>query len=192
MLTVGNLDTGQVASASVASGAVEPVPTPGGGWWLPFRPIVTDLAAQAGVAAGTLHDPDFPDEPGRLPLAGVTLPRQWRPDLPTGERHQLEAAAIAARIDVPWLVLLGRSTEPEPPDHPRLLGRLCALADQLHVDLVVEARTNATDTGLSWDIRLELPGGGVPANPHRRAGDLLAAIATITAEQAATGLVLAG
>ncbi|WP_326551410.1 hypothetical protein [Micromonospora sp. NBC_01813] len=200
VLTVGNLDTGQIASTSLVPGGFTPVPTPNGGWWLPFRPIVTGLAAQAGVAAATLHDPDFPDERGRLPAAGINLPRQWQPELPVGQRHQLEAAAIAERVTAPWLVLLGRSTEPAPPEHARLLGRLCMLADQLHVDLVIEARpataaASASATagaGLTWDIRFELPGGQVPDYPHRRAADLPAAIATVTAEQAASGLDSAG
>lgn len=191
--TVANLDTGQVASVNVVPGAVEPLPTPDGRWWLPIRPLVTDLAERAGIAAGTLHDPDSPDGGDPLTTAGIVLPQQWRPELPTERRHALEAAAIAAGSRTPWRVLLGRATAPEPPNHARILGRLCALADQLHVDLVVEARrSGAPTTRVNWDIRLELPGGGVPAIPCQHANDLLSAITASTPERAAAGLIEAG
>ncbi|MFV2110646.1 hypothetical protein, partial [Micromonospora sp. LOL_015] len=63
VFTVANLDTGQVASTSLVPGSFTPLPTPGGTWWLPYAPIVADLAARAGVVEATLRDPDFPDEP---------------------------------------------------------------------------------------------------------------------------------
>ncbi|MFY1696976.1 hypothetical protein [Solwaraspora sp. WMMA2101] len=192
VVTVANLDTGQVASTSLVPGSFTPLPTPNGTWWLPYAPIVTDLATRAGVAAATLCDPDFPDEPGRLPSSGLTLPIQWQPGTPERDRHRWEASALANRLTAPWLVLIGRSSAPRPPGDPaRLLGRLCALADQLHVDLVLEARPASTPSGLSWDIRYELAGGKVPDYPHRWVADLPAAIASISPERAASGLAVA-
>ncbi|MDG4762978.1 hypothetical protein O7632_02455 [Solwaraspora sp. WMMD406] len=188
VFTVANLDTGAVASTSLVPGSFTPLPTPGGTWWLPYAPIVTNLATRAGVAAATLRDPDFPDEPGRLPSSGLMLPAQWQPGIPERDRRRWEAAALADRRTTPWLVLIGRSSEPPAPDHGRLLGRLCTLADQLHVDLVLEARPASTRGGLSWDIRFELAGGTVPDYPHRWAADLPAAIASISPERAASGL----
>ncbi|WP_326549750.1 hypothetical protein [Micromonospora sp. NBC_01813] len=191
VFTVANLDTGAVASTSLVPGSFTPLPTPGGTWWLPYAPIVTDLAARAGVAAATLRDPDFPDEPGRRPSSGLMLPIQWQPGIPERERHNWEAVALADRRSTPWLVLLGRATAPPAPDHARLLGRLCALADQLHVDLVIEARPSSTKGGLSWDIRFELAGGKVPDYAHRWAADLPTALARISPQLAASGLSVA-
>ncbi|WP_326550339.1 hypothetical protein [Micromonospora sp. NBC_01813] len=192
VFTVGNLDTGQVASTSLVPGSFTPLPTPGGTWWLPYAPIVTDLATRAGVAAATLRDPDFPDEPGRRPSSGLMLPVQWQPGIPERDRRKWEAAALADRRATPWLVLLGRSTEPPPPGDPgRLLGRLCALADQLHVDLVLEIRPSSIGRGLSWDVRFEFAGGAVPDYQHRWIGDLSTALATIPADRAVTGLTVA-
>ncbi|WJK41400.1 hypothetical protein O7608_02900 [Solwaraspora sp. WMMA2056] len=192
VFTVANLDTGAVASTSLVPGSFTPIHTPGGTWWLPYAPIVTDLATHAGVAASTLRDPDFPDEPGRLPSSGLTLPIQWQPDIPEQDRRKWEAVALADRRSTPWLVLIGRSSEPPPPGEPaRLLGRLCALADQLHVDLVLEARPSSIGRGLSWDVRFELAGGAVPDYQHRWIGDLPTALATIPADRAATGLTVA-
>ncbi|MFY1635303.1 hypothetical protein ACN27F_18850 [Solwaraspora sp. WMMB335] len=191
VFTVANLYTGAVASTSLVPGTFTPLPTPSGTWWLPYAPIVTDLAARAGVAAATLRDPDFPDEPGRLPSSGLMLPAQWQPGIAERDRRRWEASALADRRTSPWLVLIGRSSEPPAPDHARLLGRLCALADQLHVDLVLEARPASTRGGLSWDIRFELAGGTVPDYPHRWAADLPAAIASISPERAASGLAVA-
>ncbi|MFY1653033.1 hypothetical protein ACN27J_19345 [Solwaraspora sp. WMMB762] len=192
VFTVANLDTGQVASTSLVPGSFTPLPTPGGTWWLPYAPIVTDLAQRAGVAAATLRDPDFPDEPGRLPSSGLTLPRQWQPGIPERDRLRWEAVALTNRLVTPWLVLIGRSSEPPPPGDPgRLLGRLCALADQMHVDLVLEVRPSSIGRGLSWDVRFEHAGGAVPDYQHRWIGDLPAALATIPAERAVTGLTVA-
>ncbi|MFV2019660.1 hypothetical protein [Micromonospora sp. LOL_023] len=192
VFTVGNLDTGQVASISLVPGSFTPLPTPGGTWWLPYAPIVTDLATRAGVAPATLRDPDFPDEPGRQPSSGLMLPIQWQPGIPEAERRKWEAAALADRRATPWLVLLGRSTEPPPPGDPgRLLGRLCALADQLHVDLVLEVRPSSIGRGLSWDVRFEFAGGNVPDYQHRWIADLPTALATIPADRAVTGLTVA-
>ncbi|MFV2022996.1 hypothetical protein ACFHVL_31505, partial [Micromonospora sp. LOL_023] len=115
----------------------------------------------------TLRDPDFPDEPGRQPSSGLMLPVQWQPGIPERDRRNWEAVALADRRSTPWLVLLGRATEPLAPDPARLLGQLCDLGDQLHLDLVIEARPASTRSGISWDIRFELAGGKVPDYAHR-------------------------
>jgi len=188
VLTVANLDTGQTASANLVPGAVEPIRSPNGRWLLALGPVLTDLATQADVAPDTLYDPDLPQRPVWLDGEDIALPHQWQPHLSTDQRHTLEATALARQLTTTWYVLLGRTTAPTPPDHARLLGRLCALADQLRVDLVIEARPTPSPLGPSWDIRFELPASGVPAEPHQRADDLYAAIATTTIEQAAAGL----
>ncbi|MDG4833597.1 hypothetical protein O7627_30450 [Solwaraspora sp. WMMD1047] len=188
VLTVGNLDTGQVASANLVPGSLDLAPTPDGRWWLPLRPIVADLAGRAGVAPASLYDPDFPERPGGLDRDGITLPPDWRPDLPEARRHELEGAALAEQASLRWLVLLGHTTAPGPADHLKLLGRLCALADQLRVDLVVEARRDPVRAEPSWDIRYELPGSPVPELPRRRLRDLLTAVATVNPVRAAAAL----
>lgn len=80
------------------------------------------------------------------------------------------------------------STPPAPPDHPRLLGALCRLAERLCLDLVVEARPHLPGGGYAWNIHFELPGSTVPAPPSRYSDDLLTAIAGTTAQDAVTDL----
>lgn len=181
MLTVANLDTGAVASTDVTPGAVEPTPAPYGGWRLALAPLLAELANRANAAVATLREVSAQDRPvdpdGEL---SVQLPRAWTPDLPEADRRALEADALAGRCRAPWLVYLGRTDLPDPPDNDRFLGRLCRLADQLCLDLVVEARHDLA-SGLRWDIRYELPGSDVPARPHGYAVDLPAAVASTTA-----------
>ena len=189
VLTVGNLDTGQVASANLVAGAVEPQRTPAGRWKLPLGALIVDLAGQAGIAPVNLREPDIPEREFDPVLYDIHLPRDWQPDLPTDRRHALESQVIARGTGRAWIVLLGHGPAAPPPDHTRLLARLCALADQLRVDLIIDARPNGRNTGLSWQLSFAHPGGPVPASTtHRSADDLLAAIAITTVEQAATGL----
>lgn len=188
VLTVANLDTGQAASANIVPGAVEPVRSPAGRWLLPLGPILTDLATQAGVAPDTLYDPGRPSQAARIDTEEVLLPWDWRPDLPAGQRHALEAVALAGKLTMTWHVLLGCADAPAPPDHNRLLDRLCAVADELRLDLVIEARSASFRTGLTWDIRFEVPNSGVPLRPQQTCVDLPAAVAATSIEQAVTGL----
>jgi hypothetical protein len=75
--------------------------------------------------------PDRPPEPdGQL---SVLLHRCWRPDLAAVDRHDFEARALANRSYAPWLVFVGRSTVPDPPDLAGHLDRLRRLADRLCV-----------------------------------------------------------
>ena len=188
VVTMANLDTGQVASANVVPGVVQPERQAGGGWQLPIGPLVRELASAVGAATWQeLGNPGgFRDNPVIPLLAG------WRPELPVADRHRLEAAAIATEAVTPWRVYLGR-TEPEPPRDPgRELGRLCRLADQLCLDLVVEARRGPGRTGLVWSIRYELPGSPVPAEPHHRYDDLAEAIAATSVTEAMYGLAERG
>ncbi|MEU8262257.1 hypothetical protein AB0C02_16705 [Micromonospora sp. NPDC048999] len=180
VVTVVNLDTGAAASKRLVPGRLEPRFDPDGGWRA--REIVAELSAAVGVR-------------GLRPRWGrrgpddtlAWFPRQWRPELPAERRRALEAAALAEQDFDPWRVFVGRGTEPTPaPDPARELSRLCALADLLHLDLMVEARRWHGD--LTWAIRYEMPGGGVPAEPGRQAWDLPSAVAATSFGEAMRGL----
>ncbi|MDG4763610.1 hypothetical protein O7632_05715 [Solwaraspora sp. WMMD406] len=163
--TVVNIDTAAVASANVVPGAVTPTRTDDGRFWcLDLAPVVADLATRVG--AGHVYDPEVPDEPIFAPW--TQLPAGWQPDLPTDQRHALEAVSIAAEGYEPWRVWLGRNTTPPAPDPARSLATLCDTAELLCLDLVVEARRArpGSDT-LHWDVRFELPGSPVPASTGR-------------------------
>jgi hypothetical protein len=190
VLTVANLDTGQVASRNVVPGSLEPTPHPHGGWELSLAPVLAELAEAVGarqltaVDARQLTAVDGLADHREIP---VWLP-DWRPDLPEGTRREIEAAAIAGRDNDPWRVYVGRS-EPAgpPPDPDQRLARLCQVADQLCLDLVVEARRSLAG-GWSWDIRYEVPGAGVPTEARDRGADLASAVVATTVADAFDGL----
>ncbi|WP_405112870.1 hypothetical protein OG559_04835 [Micromonospora sp. NBC_01405] len=173
VLTVANLDTGAVASHLVAPGALDPRPDPAGDWVADLTPRVRELAAATGVAATV--DP-----------LTVRLPPAWRPDLPADEQHELEGRAVAEAARPAWRVLVGRSSPPPPVDPAARLARLCALADLLLLDLVVEARRHGD--ALRWDIRYEVPGSPVPTGPTEPHADLSAALAATDMAGALAGL----
>jgi hypothetical protein len=188
VLTVANLETGAVASASVVPGVVAPTPSPYGGWRLPLFPLLMELAEQTATAVRSLREVDRPERPVDPDSElSVHLPRAWQPELPDAERHALEVTALAGHSRHPWWIYLGASADPGPPDHNTLLTRLCQAADKLRLDLVVEARQTSGDR-LTWDIRFELPGADVPTTPHGYADSLLAAIEVTTVAGAMTGL----
>ncbi|MEV4829475.1 hypothetical protein AB0K25_14285 [Micromonospora sp. NPDC049257] len=174
VLTVANLDTGAVASREVLPGTLEPRPQPAGGWVVDLTPRVRELAAEAGVAVTV--DPVV-----------VPVPTGWRPDLPAAERQEWAARALAGAARPAWRVWVGRSTAPPPVDPAQRLVRLCALADLLLLDLVVEARRHG-DT-LRWAVRYEMPGSpvrGLPSEPGY--ADLAAALVGTDVADALTGL----
>nr|QLJ99754.1 hypothetical protein HZU44_06500 [Micromonospora carbonacea] len=176
VLTVANLDTGAVASHEVLPADLDPRPDPAGGWAVELTPQVRELAARAGVALATVGEPP-----------SVRLPAAWRPDLPAAQRHELAARAVAEAARPAWRVWLGRSAAPPPVDPARRLARLCALADLLLLDLVVEARRR--DGELRWAVRYEVPGSPVPAHPPEVAyADLAAALAATDVADALAGL----
>ena len=184
VLTMGNLDTGVVASANVVPGVAEPRPWPGGGGWhLPMAPLIRELAAAVGV--GSWYDVQTPRRSPDGPV--IFLPRQWTPDLPEPGRRALEAEALATQCRYPWHVFLGRTAAERPRDPGRDLGRLCQVADLLCLDLVVEARRRARNH-LCWDIRYEVPGGQVPADSRGWTDDLVGAVAATTITDAMYGL----
>lgn len=153
VLTVANVDTAAVASVNIVPGALDPVHRDGH-WLLDLDAVVTELAGRVG--AEHVYEPDAPDRD--IYAGSVSLPNEWRPDLPAGQRHALEAAAIADRATYPWRVWLGRTTRPPRPDPARHLGQLCALAELLCLDLVVETRPEPYGDGRHrWQLRLELP-----------------------------------
>ncbi|MFF5171342.1 hypothetical protein ACFY3U_01745 [Micromonospora sp. NPDC000089] len=172
VLTVANLDTGAVASHRVGPGALDPRPDPAGGGVVDLTPRVRELAAAAGVAA--------PVDPLTVRMPG------WRPDLPAADRHELAAHALAECARPAWRVLVGRSTPPPPVDPAARLARLCALADQLLLDLVVEARRHGDD--LRWSVRYEVPGSPVPTGPPEPWPDLSAALVGTDVAAALAGL----
>ncbi|MFK3981341.1 hypothetical protein ACI2K4_13305 [Micromonospora sp. NPDC050397] len=187
VLTVANRETGAVASVSVVPGLVQPTRSPYGGWLLPLFPLVSELAARTGTAVASLREVDRPSRPldadGEL---SPHLPRAWQPDLPEPERHALEATALAGHSHRPWRVYLGDTTDPGPPQHGRLLAQLCRAADQLCLDLVIDARPSGG--ALTWDIRFEVPGSPLPTTPHGYATSLPAAIEATTVGEAMFGL----
>ncbi|MEV4709899.1 hypothetical protein [Micromonospora sp. NPDC049374] len=176
VLSVANLDTGAVASHSMVPGGLDPQPEPSGGWVVRLADRVRELAAVVGAAVTG-------DEP---PLG---LPPQWRPDLPAVRRHELEAQAIVGLDHLPWRLIVGRSEAASPVEPAARLGRLCALADLLLLDLVIEARRQGAR--VDWDVRYEVPGSPVPKIwlGHR---DLPAALAGTDVADALTGLIERG
>jgi hypothetical protein len=128
----------------------------------------------------------------RRPLAEQSVPLPtWRPGLPADRRRAIEAEAIAREDLYPWRLYLGRCAAPPAADPDRALGRLCAVADLLCLDLVVEARREPWGT-LTWDVRYEVPGAGVPEQPGHRAHDLPEAVATTRVRDALAGLAERG
>ena len=181
VLTVANVDTGVTASRSVAPGSVEPTRDNRGRWCLALAPLLRELTDAVGATA--LLERRRPWEAGQQTLS---LGPRWRPELPAEQRYALEAEAIARHRHRPWWVLLGRSML-LPPDEPdEALGRLCALADLLCLDLVVEARRQPWGDP-TWQIRFEVPGGEVPAEATGHQ-DLRLALATTSIDTALLGL----
>ncbi|MEO3745973.1 hypothetical protein [Plantactinospora sp. B5E13] len=181
VLTVVNADTGAVASASLTPGSLEPTPAYGR-WRLAFNPVLDELAA--AVAATGLVELTGGGRP--VGEQDLLLPRQWHPALPAAQRDALVAAALADHGHNPWRVFQGRTVAPPPVDPTARLTTLCRLADQLHVDLVVELRRTEWG-GTDWDLRYELPGAPVSTTPRVRGDDLPAAVVATTVANAFDG-----
>ncbi|WP_185755215.1 hypothetical protein [Micromonospora sp. A202] len=98
VVTVANQDTGAVASHQVVPGGLDPRRDPGGQWVVNLASRVRDLAASVGAVVADAEAPS------------LWLDRQWRPDLPAVQRHELEAHAILRADHAPWRLVLGRST----------------------------------------------------------------------------------
>ncbi|GAB3808714.1 hypothetical protein [Micromonospora zhanjiangensis] len=173
VFTMVNLDSGAVASASVLPGTVAPTRADAG-WRLDLAPLLRGLADTVGL-------PDAHPEPP------IPLPAGWHPELPADRRTELEARAIAERDRIPWRVVLGRADQPPAPDPDARLARLCAVADLLLLDLVVEARRTGFGD-LNWEVRYELPGGDIPAGQRGQARDLPAALAATDVAEALVDL----
>ncbi|WP_433130310.1 hypothetical protein ACQPWW_07025 [Micromonospora sp. CA-240977] len=148
VVTVANLDTGAVASHQVVPGGLDPHRDPAGHWVVDLAFRVRELAASVGAV---VTDTDTPS---------LWLSQQWRPDLPAAQRYELEAHAILRADHAPWRLVLGRSTATPAVDPATRLARLCALADLLLLDLVVEARRQGG--GFGWAVRYEVPGSPAP------------------------------
>ncbi|WP_159104455.1 hypothetical protein [Plantactinospora sp. BB1] len=187
VLTVANVDTGEVSSASVVPGTVPPRPAPGGGWHLPLKPLVDELAESVGAA--TWSDCHGQSGDG----SAVLLPREWSPELPDDQRLALEIRAIAGHPGESWQVYLGRSIAPPAVVPERRLGQLCDLADRLCLDLVLEARRLCHGhDDLLWDIRFDVPGAAVPATRRGTAYSLTEALCTVTVSSAISGIAARG
>ncbi|TNH25480.1 hypothetical protein FHG89_23035 [Micromonospora orduensis] len=178
VVTVANLDTGAVASHQVVPGGLGPHRDPAGHWVVELASRVRELAATVGAV---LDEADMPS---------LWLDRQWRPDLPAAQRRELEAHAILRADHAPWRLVLGRSTAPATVDPAARLARLCALADLLLLDLVVEARRQGA--GFCWSIRYEVPGSPVPLGPPGWCRDLPEVLACTDVAKALSGLAERG
>ncbi|MEU7752125.1 hypothetical protein [Micromonospora sp. NPDC049171] len=178
VVTVANLDTGAVASHQVVPGGLDPHRDPAGHWVVDLAPRVRELAANVDAV---VTDTDAPS---------LWLDRQWRPDLPAARRHELEAHAILRADYAPWRLVLGRSAATPTVDPAARLARLCALADLLLLDLVVEARRQGV--GFGWAVRYEVPGSPVPSRSPGRSQDLPEALTHTDVGDALTGLAERG
>ncbi|MEU4550520.1 hypothetical protein [Micromonospora violae] len=178
VVAVANLDTGAVASHQVVPGGLDPHRDPAGAWVVDLSPRVRELAATVGAV---VDEADVPS---------LWLDRQWRPDLPATLRHELEAHAIVRADHTPWRLVLGRSTAPTAVGAAARLARLCALADLLLLDLVVEARRQGA--GFGWAIRYEVPGSPVPSGVFSSCIDLPEAVVRTDASAALNGLAERG
>ncbi|MET8093141.1 hypothetical protein [Micromonospora sp. NPDC005220] len=174
VVTVANLDTGAVASHQVVPGGLDPHRDPAGAWVVDLAPRVRELAAIVGAVVTDTDEPS------------LWLSRQWRPDLPAAQRHELEAEAIVRADHTPWRLVLGRSTAAPTVDSAARLARLCAVADLLLLDLVVEARRQGAVFG--WAIRYEVPGSPVPSGLSGWNLDLPEAVVRTDATAALDGL----
>ncbi|WFE49906.1 hypothetical protein [Micromonospora sp. WMMD1155] len=178
MVSVANLDTGAVASQQVVPGGLHPHRDPAGRWVVDLVPRVRDLAATVGAVVAEADAPS------------LWLSNEWRPDLPAMRRHELEAQAILRADHVAWRLVLGRSTAAPTVDPAARLARLCALADLLLLDLVVEARRHGA--GFGWAVRYEVPGSPVPSGLPGWYRDLPEVLASTSATAALTGLAERG
>ncbi|WP_326549627.1 hypothetical protein [Micromonospora sp. NBC_01813] len=134
VLSVANVDTGAVVSASVVPGTVAATPTGCGDFWcLDLAGLLGELAAAAGIAQ--LYDPQAPDDPVLAPW--LQLPKPWRPDLPADQRYALEAQAIAAESIDPWRLWLGRTPAPPGGTHPPSPATVIAVALRLGLTVTV-------------------------------------------------------
>ncbi|WP_406067038.1 hypothetical protein [Micromonospora sp. NBC_01638] len=149
VVTVANLDTGAVVSHQVVPGGLDPHRDPAGHWVVDLASRVRELAASVGAVVADADEPS------------LWLSKQWRPDLPAAQRRELEAHTILRADHAPWRLVLGRSDAAPTVDPAARLARLCALADLLLLDLVVEARRQGA--GFGWVIRYESPGSPVPS-----------------------------
>ncbi|MFI6780704.1 hypothetical protein [Micromonospora sp. NPDC050276] len=178
VVTVANLDTGAVASHQVVPGGLDPHPDPAGHWVVDLSSRVRELAATVGAVVADTDEPS------------LWLSKQWRPDLPAAQRHELEAQAIVRADHTPWRLVLGQSTAVPSVDSAARLARLCAVADLLLLDLVVEARRQGA--GFGWTIRYEVPGSPVPSGASGWCLDLPEAVIRTDATAALNGLAERG
>ncbi|WP_327038640.1 hypothetical protein [Micromonospora maris] len=176
VLTVADLDTGAVASANVVPGSVEPTPAAQGGWCLDLTALIGEQAVRAGLAAAVV----------------LTVPlRRWRPGWSAARRRAMEAEAIARQGYRPWWLLLGRSAAPPAEQPEERLSRLCAMADVLRLDLVIEGRRQSYGRP-TWHVRFDLPGAEVPAQTPAHWPDLPTAVAATSDDDALFGLTERG
>ncbi|WP_157742648.1 hypothetical protein [Micromonospora chokoriensis] len=178
VVSVANLDTGAVASQQVVPGSLHPHRDPAGRWVVDLASRVRDLAATVGAVVAEADAPS------------LWLTNEWRPDLPAMRRHELEAQAILRADHAAWRLVLGRSTVAPTVDPAARLARLCALADLLLLDLVVEARRHGA--GFGWTVRYEVPGSPVPSGLPGGYRDLPEVLASTSATAALTGLAERG
>jgi hypothetical protein len=161
-----NADTGQIASATIIPGAIEPIQFGPDHfrrhWAIPIEPVIHSLAAQIGL------DPEAALRGvERYRWEPVKLGAAWDPDAEPAERMQMEARALTADMARRRRVLIGQPGRPAHTGLETRLAQLCSLAEAMRVDLVVwrHAASMGKDGRLlwSWWIGLALPGLPLPA-----------------------------
>jgi hypothetical protein len=179
--TVLNLVSGEVASATLIPGAIDPVQSPGGNgassWELPAGDLVGRLIAQVG---GTLDRSHYTADLYRKNLA---LPG-WTPDLPLAQRLRIEAAAIARTQTLTRHRHFFTTATPPAVAHPvDRLRSLSRLADLLHLDLYCFRYPAGGSAPLqshpAWAVAFALPtdDGRLPAAPDLAHASLAEAVA---------------
>ena len=192
-----------IAAAGAAGGgrsSWSPSPT-----WTPARsrptrscPAASTPTATRGVAGWSTSLPGYANSPppsarswtrptclrcGWTGSGGPTCPQRsgtsWRPT-PSLRGRSRPLAAGAGPIH----------RRRPPSTRPHRLARLCALADLLLLDLVVEARRQGA--GFGWAIRYEVPGSPVPPGMPGWCRDLPEALARTDVADALTGLAERG
>jgi hypothetical protein len=189
VVTVADLRTGRVASASVVPDMVDPQPLPDFGHGCDLAGMVDELAGLVGRRP--LYTWLSTAPLGEHPPLILRMPEGWNPSLPEPEHQRLKAQAVTRLTEtVAWRLYLGLAEPGGAHEQGDQLERLCRLASDLCTDLVVEARrdTNAAAAdSLVWQVRLDLPDAPLPTVFSGRA-NFDAALAAATPEAAFDGL----
>ena len=181
-----NLDTGQVASANVVPGVIDPQLWPeGGGWHLPVGPAHPPARQiWSGPPVGGTWPTRAARRPGRSSSCpaggGQTCPSRtvarWKP-----RRSPPKSPASVARLPRPHRPRARPGSGPRPGEV--VSGRRTCSASTWWWKPAA-----GTYGDLSWAIRYETPGADLPVEPPGWADDLPAAVAATSVDDALYGL----